>query len=160
MKIAVFTLAMVILTKSVSASTCQIAQSVYRDADGKGFELVFDAPLPDTGSSDATATIIHSKQGQLYTFNVTQSSGYGSISLISINATNNSWEDADSFRINFFAQNFKSATPLFLGEEIQAPEYAFIAELGSHDYYTRRGTITENTAPFLGDVMWIHDRCQ
>ncbi len=147
------------LAKSVLASTCQIAQSVYRDADGKGFELVFDAPLPETGSSDATATINHPEQGRLYTFNVTQASGYGSISLVSINAIGNSLKDANSFRINFFGQNFKSATPVFFGEETQAPDYAFIAELGSHDYYTRRGTVTEETPPFLGDVMWIHDRC-
>jgi len=54
----------------------------------------------------------------------------------------------------------RSATPLFFGEETDAPEYAVISELGSLDYYARRGTIEQTDPPLLQDVIWIHDRCQ
>jgi hypothetical protein len=153
MKVAVFTLGILMLATSVSATPCQIARSVYRDADRKGFELVFDAPIMTTGTS-AIATINHVRQGRLYSFNVTQASGYGSIFLW------NDLERGDSLRLNFFGQNLTSATPIVLGEELKPPDYAFIAGLGSYDYYRRRSYVTENSPPLLGDVMWIYDRCQ
>jgi hypothetical protein len=164
-KLIAFTLG--ILTSSIEllptaglAAPCKINQSIYRDADGKGFELVFGAPIPGTGSSHATATIRHPKQGNLYNFNVTQASGYGSISLLAITSTEKSLKYSDRLGINFFDPGFRSATPLVLGQEAQAPEYAFIYGIGSYDYYKRRGSVSEKTAPFLGDVMWIHNRCQ
>ncbi len=142
----------------VSAAPCKIAQSVYRDADGKGFELVFSAAGNRT--SHATATIAYPPQGQLYQFNVVQSSGYGSISLVNINSNGNRLETNNRLGISFFDQNLRAATPIFLGEETAAPEYAFISELGGYDYYQRRGSVTENMPPLLADVMWVHDRCQ
>ncbi len=48
-------------------------------------------------------------------------------------------------------------TPLWFREATKAPQYAVIAELGSHDYYQRRST--ENP-PLIGDVMWMFDRKQ
>lgn len=166
MKIVVLTLGMLILATSVTEpvlpAPCKISQSVYRDADGKGFELVFGEPIPETASSKATATIIHPKGGQLYNFNVSQSSGYGSISLILID--DNGAPEPRDFRINFFDQNLVSATPLWFGEETQAPKYVFIAELGGHDYYRRRGDFStsriSSLVPPLGDMMWVHNRCQ
>jgi hypothetical protein len=160
MKIATFTLGILMLVTlglSVSAAPCKIAQSVYRDADGKGFELVFSA---GNRTSQATATITYPPQGQLYQFNVVQSSGYGSIFLVNINDTRNRLETNSRLGINFFDQNLRAATPIFSGEETIAPEYAFISELGGYDYYQRRGSIQENTPPLLADLMWVHDRCQ
>lgn len=166
MKRVVVTLGMLILTisvaEAVSPAPCKIAQSVYRDADGKGFELVFGEPIPETASSKATATITHPKVGQLYNFNVTQSSGYGSISLILLN--DDGALDSHDFRINFFDQNLVSATPLWFGEETQAPKYAFITALGGHDYYRRKGDFYTSRisllVPPLGDVLWVYNRCQ
>lgn len=148
-----------LLTPPVSAASCKISQSVYRDAEGHGFELVFGDSLPGVGGSRATATIRHSTQGQLYHFNVTQANGYGSISLLTINATSNGLEFRDGFGIYFFDQELKSAMGI-LGREQQAPQYAFIPGLGSHDYYRRRMTNTNESTLFLSDTMWIHDRCQ
>jgi hypothetical protein len=33
-------------TGASASRSCPIAQSIYRDGDGKGFQLVFGAPLP------------------------------------------------------------------------------------------------------------------
>jgi hypothetical protein len=135
--------------KTASSESCPTARSIYRDAEGKGLQLVFGAP-PTNSAIHGTATIVHPQQGQIYHFNVTQSSGYGSIWLWEkedINSENN-----DSLWLAFFDGNLKLATPTFFGEETESPQYAIIAELGSYDYYQKRMS--------LGDVIWIHDRCQ
>ncbi|MEO0532922.1 MAG: hypothetical protein AAF215_03545 [Cyanobacteria bacterium P01_A01_bin.123] len=140
---------------SAPATTCPIAQSVYRDVEGQGFELVFSESTNTV--SKATATITHPDQAQLHRFDVTQASGYGSIFLSSIDAAGEPLGNGDSLEIYFFDEDFGDATPTFLGDETESPEYTFIAGLGSHDYYSRRGSVTP---PLLGDIMWIHDRCQ
>lgn len=149
------------VAQPVLPAPCKISQSVYRDADGKGFELVFGEPIPGTASSKATATITHPKVGQLYKFDVGQSSGYGSISLGLID--DDSTLEPRSFGINFFDRNLVSATPLWLGEETQAPKYAFIARLGGHDYYRRKGDFytsgISTLVPPLGDMIWVYNRC-
>lgn len=155
MKICLCSLGILLLSESVLATPCKISQSVYRDADGKGFELVFGAPK--TGSPFlASATIQHSQQDPLYRFNLTQANGYGSISLLWQPKTK---QQIQSFRLNFFCQDFKSATPVIFGREPQAPKYAFITDLGSFDYYQRRSRISDQTPPQIVDMMWVHDRC-
>ncbi len=117
-------------TGAAASKSCPIAQSIYRDGDGKGFQLVFRPPLPGS-TAHATAAIAHPQQGQLYQFQVTQSSGYGSIWLSDMDASNS--KRSKSLWMAFFDRNLKSATPTFLGEETEAPEYAVISELGSYD---------------------------
>jgi hypothetical protein len=160
MKIAILTSVVLMLATKALAAPCKIAQSVYHDSDGKGFELIFGTSIPGIGISYATATISHPKQKQIYNFSVTQANGYGSISFLSINPTSNGFEYGDSFGINFFDQNLRSATPGILGREIQAPKYAFISGLGSYDYYKKRSTVSSNTPPLLGELMWIYERCR
>lgn len=152
--LSIVVLAMPILAEVAPVKVCPIAKSIYRDGDGKGFELVFGGAAPNTPHY-ATAVIHHSQQRSLYRFTVSQSSGYGSVWLNEPSRSNLSQNN--SFWSTFFNQDLKSATPLWLGEEKEAPKYAVIAELGSHDYYQRRGT--ENP-PLIGDVMWIFERCQ
>jgi len=139
-----------------SAAPCPIAQSVYRDAEGKGFELVFGEPLPNSVTS-ATATITYPQAGEVYSFTVGQSQGYGTIYMGLI-------EDEPFFTVNFFDQNLISANPLWLGEETQAPKYIFMTGLGSYDYYFRRHEIysyeLSPVAPLLGEIMWVYHRCQ
>lgn len=65
-------------------------------------------------------------------------SGYGSVWLFDQSMTNSNQKNM--LWITFFDQELKSATPLWLGEEKEAPKYAVIAELGSYDYSRRRGT--------------------
>jgi hypothetical protein len=66
------------ITKAVSSESCPISRSIYRDGNGEGFQLIFSSP-PQGSVSSAIATIKHPQQGEIYRFNVTQSSGYGSI---------------------------------------------------------------------------------
>jgi hypothetical protein len=160
MKIATLTAIMLLLPTQALAASCKIAQSVYRDSGGKGFELVFGTSIPGKGGAYATATINHPKQNQIYNFSVTQSNGYGVISFVSIIPTRMGIEYGDGFRANFFDQNLGSANPGVIGREVEAPKYVFISDLGSHDFYKRRSAVSEDTPPFLGDVMWIYERCQ
>jgi hypothetical protein len=160
MKIAILAALLLTLPTQALAASCKISQSIYRDSAGKGFELMFGTAIPGKGGSYATATINHPKQNQIYNFSVTQSNGYGSISFVSIIPTSKGIEDGDGFRINFFDQNLGSANPGVIGREVEAPKYVFISDLGGHDYYKRRSAVSEDTPPFLGDVMWIYERCR
>ena len=135
------------------AQDCPLTQSIYRDADGKGFELAFSSPRPKT-PYPASAIIQHAQGGRMYEFDVSQSSGYGSVWL---NTLKNYPGPPRSFWITFFDQDLKAATPIWLLDAKTAPKYAAIAELGGHDHYRRRGT---KNPPLIGDVMWRFDRCQ
>ncbi|MBD1914053.1 hypothetical protein [Leptolyngbya sp. FACHB-8] len=137
--------------------SCPISQSIYRDGNGQGFELVFGPP-PVGSIVDATAVINHPLQSHLYEFTVDQVSGYGSIWMAEQVPTLPNGDQR--FWLAFFDQNLRSATPPFFGEETEAPKYAVISELGSHDYYARRGTVGQTEVPLLQDVIWIHERCQ
>ncbi|HEY9815922.1 MAG TPA: hypothetical protein V6D20_09035 [Candidatus Obscuribacterales bacterium] len=139
-------------TGVTASESCPIAESIYRDGDGRGFQLVFGPPTPG-GIDHGTAVINHHQQGQLYRFKVYQSSGYGSVRL---DDQNTGYPEIEGgFWITFFDQNLQSATPLFLGEETASPMYAVIADLGSYDYYRRRGEEV-----LIPDAIWIFDRCQ
>lgn len=137
---------------------CPIVQSIYRDGNDQGFELVFGPP-PIDSIVDATAVIHHTQQANLYQFTVDQMSGYGSIWLSELEPPQADSREDQGFWLAFFDPDLRSATPLFFGDAV-APEYAVIAELGSHDYYARRGTVEASQVPLLDDVMWIYDRCQ
>lgn len=149
------TLGILILARSNSPDSCPIGQSVYRDVSGQGIELIFSESTNLV--SKATAAINHPDNAHLYRFDVTQASGYGSVFLTSIDAEGEPMGNSESLGLFFFDVTLGPATPTFWGDEPTAPEYAFIAGLGSHDYYHRRGAIAP---PLLTDMMWIHDRCQ
>ncbi len=156
LKTVVLTLSAVAFATPAVAQSCKISQSVYRDANGQGFELIFGKPVSGVASSRATAVIKHTKQGELYKFRVGQANGYGSIFLSDLEQTGVA--EGKSFVINFFDNNLKSASGV-LGRETKVPKYAFINGLGSYDYYSRRASIS-NDNPVMGDTMWIFNRCQ
>lgn len=131
--------------------TCSIQKSVYRDANNRGFELVFNEAIPVVGSRTATATINHHRQNNLYRFDVVKAMGYGSFF-----ATN----QYDEFVMNFFNANLGTADIFYIDSDVEAPKAVFISRLGSYDYYNRKSEISGNTAPLLGDTMWIYERCQ
>ena len=151
--LSILALAMPTATGAAASESCPIAKSIYRDGDGKGFELVFGPPT--TGRIEhATAVINHRQQRQLYRFKMYQRSGYGSVWLSEL-SLGYPKQPARGFWITFFDRDLKSATPLFLGEEKESPRYAVIADLGSYDYYRRRGQET-----LIKDPIWVFDRCQ
>ena len=154
-----FAIAIVVLPIYSSAAAtpsqdCPLIQSIYRDVSGKGFELVFGPPLTKK-IYPASAVIQHVQAGKLYEFDVSQSSGYGSVWLGTLKQLSSG--RLKSFWITFFDQDLQEATPLWFREAKKAPQYAVIAELGSYDYYQRHGT---KNPPLIGDVMWKFDRCQ
>ena len=63
--------------KSNSAVECSIQNSIYRDVNGKGFELVFEAIEPSMGSVSSTLSIGYSGE-VMYQFDLSQTMGYGS----------------------------------------------------------------------------------
>ncbi len=144
-------------TVTATSKTCQIAQSIYRDADGNGYELIFGPPAPPV--YHGTAVIKHPQHGQLYRFLISQSSGYGTIHLI----VQGKYNFKGDLTITFFDQQLKSATPLFWGDEPAAPQYATVANLGRLDHNRYRDDLVHQPnlkrTP-IGDVMWIFDRCQ
>lgn len=141
-----------------AAQNCNLRQSVYRDANGKGFELIFSQPATRSASSYATAVIRQSKAGELYRFSVTQSNGYGSTVLFDPKRAND--ESSSGYVINFFDKNLVTTT-FMLGRETTVPKYAFINGLGSTDYYRfgRREALSQGI-PLLLDTMWVFSRCQ
>ncbi|BAY56999.1 hypothetical protein NIES2135_38620 [Leptolyngbya boryana NIES-2135] len=155
--VVLFAISTIVLATPVYAQNCKLTQAVYRDGNGKGFELVFRPPTSRSVTVYATAVLRSKSQDELYRFNLSQSQGYGSTSLADTRATSENWQD-NSFIINFFDSNLKSASML-LGRESIVPKYAFINGLGSRDYYNRRQSISESN-PLIGDTMWVFNRCQ
>lgn len=150
------TLSFITAATPALAKTCTLSQSVYRDANGKGFELVFGKPVSGSSFFHASAVIKRAQQSELYRFGVGQSNGYGSIFLSDLKQKQGGQDK--SFIINFFNSDFTSASRS-IGREAPAPKYAFINELGSYDYYSRRASLSERNPP-LGDTMWVFNRCQ
>jgi hypothetical protein len=140
-----------VVPQANAQGACSIQKSVYRDANNRGFELVFSEAKPAVGSLRATATINHSRQNNLYRFDVTQANGYGSFFVMN---------QSDEFVMNFFNANLGTADISYIGPDVKAPKAVFITGLGSHDYYNRKSEVSGNTAPLLGDTMWIYERCQ
>jgi hypothetical protein len=133
------------------AQECNLYQSVYSDVDNKGFELVFSKGRTNSASIYATAIIEHPTLGTIWSFDVTQSQGYGTTFLLN-NKIN---PRKDSYAINFFNQRLESDRTFSWRRRNTAPVYAFISGLGSDDYYRRRSSNL-----FLLDTMWVHKRCQ
>ena len=144
------------LSISANAAPCEISKSIYSDVNNRGFDLIFGAKLPNSPWF-ATAIIRHPKLGTLWTFDVTQSNGYGSTALIA-RAMPNTPPDT-SFVISFFNENLESDTFIW-GRKLDSPKYAFIQGLGSTDYYRRRARPPFLENLFLSDTMWTHKRCQ
>lgn len=129
--------------------SCKFADSIYQDVKGKGFELVVRKPPRGSASVSAIVRIGHEKRGQIFEFDMVQSQGYGSTSLIDRKGQKR------SYPINFFNSDL-SQKSIFRAKT--APKYLFISGLGSEDYYgnSSRG----GREVLLGDVMWEFSRCE
>jgi hypothetical protein len=144
---SLITMSFVLLSESAWA-TCKLTDRIYRDAANRGFELEFYPPVErPTSLNFATVRIRHTAGETLYEFYMTQSQGYGSVSLIG---------DDKSFGINFFNADLTTAS----WGDADGAEHVFIAELGAHEYYHRRRQRAEYETPILGEVMWKLDRCK
>ena len=88
-------------------------------------------------------------RGQVFEFDMVQSQGYGSTSLIDAKGQKR------SHLINFFNSDL-SQKSIFRAET--APKYIFVSGLGSEDYYGN--SLRGGRKIMLGDVMWKLDRCK
>ncbi|MBW4525112.1 MAG: hypothetical protein KME18_07935 [Phormidium tanganyikae FI6-MK23] len=154
--IALSTVISIGFTLPAAAQSCKLTQSIYRDVNGKGFELIFGQPPKNRAVYGASAVIKQAKQGVIYRFNLTQANGYGSISLIDPKRNNDN--PSGFFVINFFNSDLTSA-PFMPGRETSVPKYAFINGIGAAHYYDYRRDFSNNI-PMLLDAMWVFDRCQ
>jgi hypothetical protein len=134
---------------NTSNPACKITDGIYRDVSGRGFELRFGPPPPKSVTTMATAIISHPKRGSIFEFEMTQSQGYGSTSLISRKDT------SKSYRVNFFNSDLTQAS-MFRAKSL--PTYLFVSDLGGDDYYLNQGSGSREIA--LGDVMWRFQRCK
>jgi len=125
---------------------CSIQNSVYQAIGNPDFKLIFSPRLPNK-NMDAVVTLKHTKRGRIQTFHMVTSNGYGSSFL-----TDPKREET-TLNIVVFDRNLKRDS-IFRNEV--APEYAFISDLGSNDYYSNNA---RNREFLLGDVMWKFDRC-
>jgi len=125
---------------------CSIENSVYQAIGNSDFELIFSPRLPNKGM-DAVVTLKHTKRGKVQTFHMVTSNGYGSSFL-----TDPKREET-VLNIVVFDRDLKRDS-IFRNKV--APEYAFVAGLGSHDYYLNDARSLEL---LLGDRMWKFDRC-
>jgi hypothetical protein len=140
--------AMLLLMANRGYAACIITNSVYRDVNGRGFELTFKPSSPSSSTTSVIATLSHAKRGKIFEFDMIQSQYYGSVSLI--NHKNN-----NTHLINFFNSNLTQSS-IFRAES--SPMYLFISGLGSTDYYNNQ--MSGSRAIILGDVMWKFQSCR
>jgi hypothetical protein len=125
---------------------CSMHNSAYKAIGNPDFELTFSPRIPNL-TMDAVVTLKHSNRGEIKTFHVVTSQGYGSSFLIDPDR-----DDRTILNIVVFDRNLEPDR-IFRNEV--APEYAFVAGLGSRDYYGPEG----GRKFMLGDRMWKFDRC-
>jgi hypothetical protein len=133
---------------------------IYRDINNRGFELVYGPPIETLSPiSRASVIIRYNHDTTLYTLPVTTSSGYGSNYVLTEN---------NALPLNFFAADLTlpesdtlvAELTLPTTKTIEPPGFLFISGLGSYDYYTRRGELTEASPPLILDTLWVLQRCQ
>ena len=129
------------LVGSTVATACPLEQSVYRDAAKRGFTLEFSPPSSDSMVPVAAAELRHAQRGKIFSFEVTQSNGYGTYHLSRTDSPKS------SLAIYFFDANLQSIGP-------DAAALAFVADLGAADHYDTRNK------PSVGDAMWRLERCK
>jgi hypothetical protein len=133
-----------------SYAACDITRAIYIDMNHSGFELRFNAPPKDSGVLFATVTLWHPQRGNINTFDVGSSQGFGTVYL----SPKSDIESQTDYRISayFFNSNFQQSN-----EEGASP-YMFIAGLGSWDWYDNQMSGGRNI--ILGNPIWKLDRCQ
>jgi hypothetical protein len=128
---------------------CPLADSIYEDADGNGFQLEFRPASGKAANVTHTAIIKHPKRGVLFEFNVSTASGFAETLL----SPKNGKGGEEAHRIHFFGKNLESAD-----WDESAPEYAFIEGLGYADYYGNQDKGGREVT--LGNPMWKFTLCR
>ena len=152
LKISIYSLATTFLlfSNNLAYAGCDITRAVYKDVSKKGFELRFNAPPQESAVLFATVTLWHPKRGNINSFEVGSSQGFGTVYL----SPQSSTESETDYRISayFFDSNFKEFN------QQGASPYMFISGLGSWDWYNNQ--MSEGRDIVLGNPMWKFDHCR
>ncbi|WP_338463081.1 hypothetical protein VZH09_13880 (plasmid) [Synechococcus elongatus IITB7] len=127
--------------------SCQLSRSIYRDVNGKGFELSFKGGRFESVSQWAIATLRHRQKGVKTAFDVSSMQGAGGIILTP--RGNKYRESKNDLNLYVFNANLTSSV------ERGAPTYIFISGLGSFDWYWNR----DQGEPYVWDTLWKFNRC-
>jgi hypothetical protein len=131
---------------------CPLTKSVYRAVGKPDFELMFGTSKSGIATEVAAFTLKHRTRGNIVSYNLGGSMGYGSLYLTPVGQKTES-DAAEKLKPYFFDGNWKNIN----GITNPAPRYFFVAGLGLEDWYSeRKGNRTQP----LGDVMWQFERCQ
>ncbi len=142
-------ISMIVLPAIAFGADCALKDSVYEDADGKGFQLEFGPASGASASVTHTAVLKHSKRGTVIELNFTVGPGSAQ-AFLSPRAER---EGGKAHRIHFFGIDLRSADWVE-----RAPEYLFVEGLGPEGYSSHRGKGGRDAV--LGNPMWKLVRCR
>ena len=133
-------------------ASCPITKSVYTAIGKPDYKVTFGKPPANSGpDKQATATLQHTKRGNLGTFALEQGNGYGTLFITEQQTSNPTQNKKREFILLFFDSSLREVRSVSL-----APTYMHIAGLGVSDYTQPNGS---RDYP-LGDVMWQLSSCR
>jgi hypothetical protein len=137
---------------SNAPASCPITKSVYTAIGKPDYKVTFGKPPANSRpDQQATATLQHTKRGNLGTFALEQGNGYGTLYITEQQTRNSTQNKKREFILLFFNSSLRAVQTLQ-----PAPTYMHIAGLGASDYSQQNGS---RDYP-LGDVMWQLSSCR
>jgi hypothetical protein len=134
-------------------ASCSIRKSVYTAIGKPDYKVTFgEPPANSRPDQPATATLQHTKRGNLGTFVVEQGQGYGVLSISEIQTRSSTQNKKREFILLFFNSSLRAVQNLQ-----PAPTYMHIAGLGVSDAYSQQNGSRDYP---LGDVMWQLSSCR
>jgi hypothetical protein len=150
------------LTQSIAIAqtqpSCPLTKSIYKAIAKPSFEMRF-APIKINLPVDAAVTLKHKIRGNIASYYLSSSMGYGSLNLApvtSISKENSEESENKGFELKpvFFDRNWKNVD----GIPKLAPQYLFVGGLGVEDWYSNQQKGSRSQV--LGEVMWKFAGCQ
>lgn len=126
------------------AASCRFDHAEYRDTSGRGFLLKFKKAKD--GMLIAEGALLHKERGKLLNFEISQSNGYGLVSLIPKGKS-----PYKTHEVYFFDSTLKP----YHGSGASA--LLFVEGLGVEDYYVARDKVPDES--LLGDTLWAFNAC-
>ncbi len=134
-------------------ASCPITRSVYTAIGKPDYKVTFGKPPANSGpDKQATATLQHTKRGQLGTFALGQGNGYGTLYITEQQTSNPTQNTKREFILLFFNSSLRAVQNLQ-----PAPTYMHIAGLGVSDASSQQNGSRDYP---LGDVMWQLSSCR
>jgi len=143
------------------STSCPLTKSIYQAIAKPEFEIRF-APIKINLPIDAAVNLKHKVRGNIATYYLSSSMGYGGLNLAPAtsiskeNSDDNKESESKGFELKpvFFDRNWKSV------QEIPklAPQYLFVGGLGVEDWYSNQQKGSRSQV--LGEVMWKFVGCQ